>query len=161
MSVPELLNTRYIAACRGDDADPPPDCGHDECGLLCDENVLAERLRSRQLRDEGFSLTLAHVRAEGLLREGRRDFSEVARLTGVHRQTVARMARRLGVTPDRTAPRHVSAPKYGAEVVARIADLHAHGLTVRAIAAELGVPKSVVGRRIAASAVPHSAAATG
>ena len=74
-------------------------------------------------------------------------------LNPVRRQFTAReAAERLGVT-TRTVQRLMAEPRdqYLAHANAKreqVAELRAQGLSVRAIAAELGIPKSTVGRYV-------------
>jgi DNA invertase Pin-like site-specific DNA recombinase len=136
----DALNPSYSVTCEGLDDDAVPDCGHEHCGLLCDDKLLAERLEKRQAGGRERSLNVAHLRAEGLLLAGRQSYSEVARRTGLSHQTVARLGKpmgQLGAASVRSSDHDDS-----------IADLHAEGFSVRAIAHRLGVSKSTVARRV-------------
>jgi transposase len=114
-------------------------CDHQDCGILCDESLLAERLDKRQAGGLERSLTVQQVRAEGLLMAGCGSYSEVARRTGLSHQTVGRLAKPLG---------RLGAARPGICSDEAIAALHAEGLSVRAIAHRLGVSKSTVSRSV-------------
>lgn len=128
------------------------DCATIYCGVLHDERILAERLARRQAGGRGRSLTVEHIRAEGLLlvrlkraeemlRAGSHTRHAVATMTGLSHQAVGRLADAIG------APLVAVVPVDHAET-RRIQELHAQGWSVRAIAAEVGLSKSAVSRRV-------------
>lgn len=142
MSASLLDNHQYAAVCVGGPDDPVPDCGHEHCGLLCDDSLLSARLERRRAGGREPALTAAHVRAEGLLRHGCKSYGEVSRRTGLSHQTVGRLAKALGVSSAGTT-RSTDEAQDDA-----IAALNRQGLSVRTIAAELGLAKSTVARRV-------------
>ncbi len=154
------LNANYSGACQGRPDDPVPDCGHHDCGLLCDHVLLQERpaaQRRPRAAAEGQrrapSVTTPHVRAERLLREGRRSYRQVARITGLPLSTVASMAQRLDLR--RTVQR------YGEDHAAAVARLRQENHSLRSIASELGIPRSTVQRIAVRSGVPSVSAYAG
>lgn len=133
--------------------DPGMSCEHEDCGLLCDRAILAERLAWRQAGGQCRWLTVDHVRAEGLrairtgraialLRAGGLTRQEVARRSGLGHQAVGRLAEAIGAAV-------VQAPSaVDEDETRRIEALAANGCSQRQIAAELGVSKSAVSRRL-------------
>jgi AraC-like DNA-binding protein len=129
-------------------------CDHEDCGVLCDDRILAERLALCQAGGEGRSLTKEHVRAEGLrrirleraeqlLRAGQHTRQSVARRTELSHQQVGRLAERIGAEVVQAPP-----PVAEEEETRRILHLHAEGWSVLSIAKELGCSKSAVARRV-------------
>ena len=127
-------------------------CNHEDCGILCDEHILAERLALRQAGGRGRSLTVEHIRAEGLLpirqaraeqllRAGHHTRRAIAQQTGLSHQAVGRLAEGIG------APL-VTVVHVDQDQTDRIEELHAEGWSVRRIAAEVGCSKSAVSRRL-------------
>lgn len=128
-------------------------CHHEDCGVLCDDSILAERLARRQAGGQYRWLTVDHVRAEGLrairteraialLRAGGLTRQEIARRSGLGHQAVGRLAEAIGATV-------VQAPStLDEDETRRIETLSDRGWSVRQIAAELGISKSAVSRRL-------------
>lgn len=105
-------------------------CDHEDCGVLCDEHILAERLAMRQAGGRGRSLTVERIRAEsllhirleraeGLLRAGRHTRHAIAQQTGLSHQQVGQLAKAIGAEVVQ-AP-----PPVDVEETHRIRELHA------------------------------------
>lgn len=137
-------------------------CEHEDCGVLCDDSILAERLAKRQAGGRCRWLTVAHMRAEGLeairreramalLRAGGMTRHEVARRSGLGHQAVGRLATALGATV-------AEACTVDEDETRRIEALSAEGWSQRQIATELGISKSAVSRRLSRLRRPQQAA---